>query len=102
MVINSYEAAWQARKAPRPRPSYAPPSCPSDQAHDVCYSLLQCYAQSPISLDPRAYRPAVLDCSFVWHLQSLLANIPTTDDGSGKAALPPQTLQTDFIFQLET
>lgn len=101
IVIDSYDVAWQGRKAPRPRPSYALPSCPQDQAHDVCYSLLQCYAQSPISLDPRAHRPAVMDCSFVWHLQSLLAEIPTAD-GSGRAALPPQVLHADFIFQLET
>ncbi len=100
MIVDSYDASWQARKAPRPRPSYASPSCPQDQSHDVCYSLLQCYAQTPISLDPRAHRAAVLDCSFVWHLQSLLAEIPA-GGGSVRAALPPQQLHTDFIFQLE-
>ena len=100
MVMDSYDASWQARKAPRPRPSYASASCPQDQSHDVCYRLLQCYAQTPVSLDPRSHRAAVLDCSFVWHLQSLLAEIPA-DGASVRAALPPQKLHTDFIFQLE-
>ena len=99
-VMDSYDASWQAEKAPRPRPPYALRACPQDQSHDVCYSLLQCYAQTPVSLDPRAHRPAVLDCSFVWHLQSLLAEIPAAD-GTVRPALPPQKLHSDFIFQLE-
>ena len=99
-VMDSYDAAWQIKKAPRPRPSYASPSCPQDQPHDVCYSLLQSYARAPVALDPRAHRPSVLDCSFVWHLQRLLAEIPALE-GNTVAALPPQKLHTDFILQLE-
>ena len=98
-VMDSYDTSWQAQTAPRPRPSYALPSCAADQVHDVCYTLLHSYARGPVTLDPRAHRPAVLDCSFVWHLQSLLADIAGAD--GAKAALPPQKLHTDFIFQLE-
>ena len=103
-VMESYDAAWQTQRAPRPRPPYAGRDCPADQVHDVCYALLQSFGRFPVALEPRAYTPSVLNCSFVWHLQSLLADMPAThaSDATAMAALPPQRLHSDFIFQLET
>jgi len=119
-ALYSFVSAANKGQAPKPIPWHVKKVSEGDNISDVCFELIRIFcctedwdllsekmeATLPILPDllcPLGTTPDILDCSFLWHLCSVLQSIDVFPQSlSGEYSDAVQRITTSYIAQIES